>query len=432
MAEDDTLKVHLTVPAAQAAPRIPLTLSKKVTPSSLRKQVSDATRIPVSSLRLIFRGRLIGDDDNKEAVTEFKLEEGCVLHCMGKPTQVDIEEQGSQQQPASSVTAQIRAGSTASIQANSTTVAASSTITNSLQEALTTLRSSNSPSVYLTAVTTLEKILSNISNNPMEEKYRKVKKQNAAFQRRLGGLAGGDLAMKNSGFVVDFDNGEEVYVMHATAEAWPSLMAAKSSVEEAVKDAKAAASQATAPPPTAAPVGNGGFPAFGSPGFGNITMGQQMQNAATSIMSDPNALSQMLQNPMVQQMMQNDPRFASNPMLRQSVEQLASNPAMVNQLSQMMRDPAMQSQLQSIMNSASMNGNMGSLANFDNMVNPGGMPMGGLGASASSVGNSTGSQFQSQQVEANNNGSASGGGSDEQMTEEEMIAEAIARSRQER
>lgn len=55
----------------------------------------------------------------------------------------------------------------------------------------------------------------------MEEKYRKVKKNNAAFQRRLGGLSGGDAAMKAAGFVVEndaTDSGEEVYMMHASAE----------------------------------------------------------------------------------------------------------------------------------------------------------------------------------------------------------------------
>ena len=32
--------------------------------------------------------------------------------------------------------------------------------------------------------------LSNIANNPMEEEYHKVKVQNAAFSKRLGGLTG--------------------------------------------------------------------------------------------------------------------------------------------------------------------------------------------------------------------------------------------------
>ena len=38
-------------------------------------------------------------------------------------------------------------------------------------------------------MTTLEKVLSNIANNPMEEKYRKVKLGNAAFQKRFRDIA---------------------------------------------------------------------------------------------------------------------------------------------------------------------------------------------------------------------------------------------------
>jgi PUB domain len=45
-----------------------------------------------------------------------------------------------------------------------------------------------------------------------------VKKQNAAFQKRLGGLPGGDNAMIACGFVTEMDDGEEVYIMHASGK----------------------------------------------------------------------------------------------------------------------------------------------------------------------------------------------------------------------
>lgn len=93
--------------------------------------------------------------------------------------------------------------------------------------ALRTLRASNPPQSYKTGVETLEKLLAKIVENPMEAKFRRVKKENPAFTRRLGGINGGENAMKAVGFVVETDeNGQPVYQMHASAEAWPKLLAA--------------------------------------------------------------------------------------------------------------------------------------------------------------------------------------------------------------
>jgi hypothetical protein len=154
-------------------------------------------------------------------------------------------------------------------------------------------------------VTTLEKVLSNIISNPMEDKYRKVKKQNAAFQRRLGGLAAGDAAMKAAGFVSQTADGEEVYMMEASAEAWPSLLRTKATVDAAAREAKAAANQSTAPPQPAGmggmpgmPAGNGAMPGMGGgmpQGMPAGMGGQDMQNAVANLMADPNALQSMMQ-----------------------------------------------------------------------------------------------------------------------------------------
>ena len=208
----ETVTVNLTITAAPAAPRIPLQIPKDVSGSSLRQLVSDATKIPLPKLRLIFRGRLIADDD-KNAVEEYKLEDESVLHCMGKPEGADAWTTASSTTGASTAAAAAAAGSSVTINPpsrNVDTVAA--TASDPLRTAFNTLRASNPPQTYMTAVTTLEKILSNIITNPLEEKYRRVKKQNAAFQKRLGGLTGGDDAMKAAGFVTQLDSGEEVYM----------------------------------------------------------------------------------------------------------------------------------------------------------------------------------------------------------------------------
>lgn len=115
-----------------------------------------------------------------------------------------------------------------------------------------------------------------------------------------------------------------------------------------------------------------------------------------------------LQNPAVQNMMQNDPRL-NNPQMRQAMDSLASNPEMLNQVSSMMRDPAMQAQMQQMMQQGGMPG-----------MN---MPAGMGGPPTPQVPNNTNASGASQPNNNNNSGE-----NDEEMTEEEMIAEAIRRS----
>jgi hypothetical protein len=324
MADQDEVTVHLTVTANQAAPRIPLVVAKTDTAAALFGKVSDATSIPRTSLKLIFRGRLIPDDDSKQAVTEFKMEEGSVLHCMGKPTGTNGATSAG---GASAPTAAVSTGTSAAMPVPA--AAAGSTFTfqpaaasasapamppaDPLAAALASLRGANSAADYSTAVTTLEKVLSNIISHPMEDKYRKVKKQNPAFQRRLGGLAAGDAAMKAAGFVSQTTaEGEEVYMMEASAEAWPSLLRTKAAVDAAAREAKAAANQSSAPPQPAGmggmpgmPAGGGGMPGMGGgmpQGMPAGMGGQDMQSAVANLMADPNALQSMMQVRISQQL----------------------------------------------------------------------------------------------------------------------------------
>lgn len=293
---DDGVTVNLTVTANQAAPRIPLKVAKDTTGLKLRELVSEATTIPLSSLRLIYRGKLIGvKDDDKNAIEEFKLEDGSVLHCMGKPSSENVASSSiasSAQAPSAATAAGSSVTMQGQAQAPAVTAASSG---NSIEASLRNLRSSNPPATYLTAITTLDKVLSNIVAHPMEEKYRRVKKANAAFSKRLGSVPGGAEAILACGFNSETQDGEEVFMMEANAGKWPELMKAKADVEKAVQEAKSAANQASAPPQMPS-----GMPNFGNlPGMdgGGMTggMGADMQAAAARMMSDPNAMQSMLQ-----------------------------------------------------------------------------------------------------------------------------------------
>ena len=319
MADTDSINIFCTIPAKNGE-RVPLSVSKTATPTLLRQQASQATSIPLSALRVIFRGRMIKDDDTKQAIGEYKLEADCVLHCMGKP----VEGSAAAPTPAASTsTAAASAAPPAAATSFPSVAASGATSTppataapapaDPLKAALQTMRSSNPPATYTTGVTTLDKVLSNIVNNPMEEKYRKVKTGNAAFQKRLGGIPGGDAAMKAVGFIVETQDGVQVYQMQASPEAWPQLLKDKQTIEAAVQEAKSASS------PTAAPAAPGANPFLGAEdgagamaggldpammqrmmaGMGGAGGGAAdptaMRNAMQGMMSNPDALRTMLQ-----------------------------------------------------------------------------------------------------------------------------------------
>ena len=306
------MQVFCTI-TAKSGQRVPLLLEDTdLTPTQLRQKVSEATKIPLKDLRLIFRGRMIKDDDSIPSVAvEYKLENESVLHCMGKPVEDNSGSSASVAQaspdtttvptrtvvpPLSSTTAPAAAPAAAA------RPSAASSNPDPLASALLRLKTNNPLSVYVTAVGTLEKVLTNISNNPMEEKYRRVKKNNAAFGKRLGKLVGGHDCMLATGFLVEHQNGEEVYQLHASSEKWNALLAAKNAVTAASSQAKQEQEQARQQPmpafggaaPSNPMAGMGGMPGMG--GFPPPNMNDpNMQNMMSQMMSNPEALGQALQ-----------------------------------------------------------------------------------------------------------------------------------------
>lgn len=141
----------------------------------------------------------------------------------------------------------------------------------------------------------MDKILDNIIDNPMEEKYRKVKVHNAAFGKRLGNLVGGRQAVLGVGFQQTTDeSGTQIYLMEASADAWPALQKAKETLEQAVAQAKRAS--AAAPPPH--PFATTGMPNNSSrpnPAAAGMQPNPMAASMAEDILSNPEAFQNMMQ-----------------------------------------------------------------------------------------------------------------------------------------
>jgi len=402
------MRINLTLTSAPSSPRAEISISQiNMTATKLRKSIADETKIPLSSLKLIFRGRLIADINEGDVITEYKLEDGCVIHCMGKPVIADA----SASTTTSVNNASLSAGASVSMGGS----AATTTNNNSNRESellkdlgalLNDLKSNcSSNEMYLTAVTTLEKIISNITGQPMEEKYRKVKKENAAFQRRLGSIAGSGDILKAFGFKEQNVGGVPHYVLVPSPQAWPSLLKSHQQLKVAIQQAKANTNNNNNTN-NSAPLTNNNNNNIVPPAASNFMMPPApgnmppmmpgMESAMQNLMANPQQLQSMLQNPMVRSMMENDPRFANNPMLRQSLDALSTNPQMLEQMSTMMADPGMRSQINTMMGQQ------------QSQQQPPSMP----------------STNTTTTTNANTNNTTG----DRDLTEEEMIAEAIARS----
>lgn len=438
-----------------------MTIPKTTTPAKLHDLASQTTSIPLEGLKLIFRGRIISkdlDDETSLVIDLFNLEDGSVIHCMGRPTVTAATTDNASTTTAPATNAIGSTVTPPSTTASSTTPSTSSTSSSNstpLEAALLKIATAtqSSPADHLLALETSVKIIKNITSNPMEEKYRSVKSTNPAFVKRLGRHDGSVDLMA----AVGFESVEEKYVLKATQEAWAHVVTCQTIMETKVQEVQRRNSSQVGAGANvnASPLGVGGM---GNMGMGNMGMGagmggmnpNDMATAMSQLRNNPEQVQAMMQNPMVQQMIRNDPRMANNPMMQQGLDMMMNNPQMLEQATRMMGDPAAMARMEQMSQmGGALGGGMGmppannganGNVNFAQQMQMMQQMMGGntgtgpgtqtsnssQGAPSTSggaSGNNTTTAMSSNQTNSNSNN-----GGNQAMTEEEMIAEAIARS----
>jgi hypothetical protein len=118
----------------------------------------------------------------------------------------------------------------------------------------------NDEAAVANAVTTLLKIVSNIIQSPQEEKFRKVNRNNAAFIKKVGSVAGGNECMYALGFNLVGDD----WVLEPHADSWDNIVICKSKAERFMQrlqagntaSASSASPSISVPPLNAALVGS--------------------------------------------------------------------------------------------------------------------------------------------------------------------------------
>ena len=124
----------------------------------------------------------------------------------------------------------------------------------------------------------------NKNYQPMDAKYRTVKKSNPAFSKRLGLVTGGHDLLLASGFTIESKEGIEYYTLTPNADAWPTLVAARKEVGRVLAEnnrnssSGSVASGAGATPPSNLFPGGMSGGTGGSPDMSMLSDPNLMQN----------------------------------------------------------------------------------------------------------------------------------------------------------
>ena len=100
--EEDSSSIQLTIylilTSCPGSSRLELTIPNNISTTTLLQHVSQTSRIAITDMKLIFRGRFINNTTKTvqgkkvNAVDEYGIVEGCALHVMGKPTLPEVPE----------------------------------------------------------------------------------------------------------------------------------------------------------------------------------------------------------------------------------------------------------------------------------------------------------------------------------------------------
>ncbi|GAB5033067.1 Hypothetical protein NocV09_01200220 [Nannochloropsis oceanica] len=427
---EDAISIKIKTLKGGGENSVDLKLTAETTVGQLKAQIASSTlQVPPEAQRLVFQGRMLNDDT--KTLAQNKVKEGsCILlsiavSASASPSpSTSICNSGSGAVAAaapapplpSSATAAAPAPAPAASSAPQTAQApifpppSTSTALPAhiviLRAAIAGVRTSNPPEVGATALRTLATMLGNVIANPMEEKYRQLKKNNAAFVRRVGGVSGTGAILRAAGF----EESTDTWDLRPSEQGWNLLCSVKAELDSSI---------ATLPPslPLPAPgAGAGGLampPLMGGGGMGGGAGGM-----------DPAMMQQamgMMQNPAIRDRIMQELR-ATNPALAGQAEAMLSNPGAMGQMMQALQsNPQMMQQAQQAMSRGAMPGfpppPASSTTLGGNTPASGGLdlprPPGGTGAGA---GAGAGAMGQGPQR------------SDAEMTEEELIQQAIERS----
>jgi hypothetical protein len=177
---------------------------------SIKQRIAAEISIEAGLQKYIYKGRVLADD---ATVSSANISEGDAIIVMKANTPSAYSMSAAAPAPDAAM-------------APAPIVPVNTTPTPKFNMAMHALLS-NEETVAVNAVSLLLKIVSNIVNNPMEEKYRKMRKSNAKFAATLGNVSGGNACM----LALGFDSGVDDWILVPSAQKWEYIVACKAKLE---------------------------------------------------------------------------------------------------------------------------------------------------------------------------------------------------------
>lgn len=187
----------------------------------VKSMVENVSGVPKNCQKWIYKGRILTD---QMSLTDSNIVDGnTVIVMRTAPTTAPITiANGSSSDGGLSG---LNVGYTVEAK---TEVSVPSQSTVQFDNAMFELLQTSDESAVLACVTTLFKVTSNIIAHPLDEKYRRLNRINAAFAKKVGSLNGGPSCMMALGFQLVGDD----WILVPNASAWDNIISCKMKLEK--------------------------------------------------------------------------------------------------------------------------------------------------------------------------------------------------------
>lgn len=186
----------------------------------VKSMVENVSGVPKNCQKWIYKGRILTD---QLSLAESNIVDGnTVIVMRTAPTTSTPIASGSSSDNGKSVP-NIAHGTTVNQE-----IVRSSQSTVHFDNAMFELLQSSDEIAVLACVTTLFKVISNIIAFPLDDKYRRLCRTNAAFAKKVGSLSGGTSCMVALGFQLVGDD----WILVPNASAWDNITSCKMKLEK--------------------------------------------------------------------------------------------------------------------------------------------------------------------------------------------------------
>ena len=215
-----------------------ITASISDTVGAVKSQIESTVGVAAASQRWIYQGKIL-QDDQTIAASNIKEDHTIILKKSSAPLPVSMASSQTTIATTTSTSGPMPVTQPMPVRLQHLDTAVDKVFQNSVDDVKNML-------------STVLKITTNIINNPLVDKYRKLSRNNATFKKKVGDLIGGNELMVALGFTLQGDD----WILIPSALAWDNLLHCNSVIEKFAKKLETSNVTTSAPVATATPSAN--------------------------------------------------------------------------------------------------------------------------------------------------------------------------------